>query len=380
MPSSLPTWFMGKKKVLYVLSGIEKSLAFEWIINGLRDDYIFYFLVLGNKKKTPLTDYLDKVDVPYRAFQVRSKVDLLRAFIFNIRLVLSFRPAIIHAHLFEGYLVGIVSGWLCRVPKRIYSRHHSTIHHIYYPKGVKYDMLVNKMATHIVAPSKNVQEVLIKWEKVPQNKIHLIHHGFDLNSFQDIDQERIEAIKNKYKIYDGKPVIGVIARYIHCKGYQYIIPAFRSILNDYPQALLVVANATGDYSSEIEELLSELPESNYREILFENDIAALYQVFDFFLHTPINEHIEAFGQTYVEALAAGIPSVFTISGIAHEFIKDGKNALTVAYESSEQIHSGLIKLIREKELSESIVKYGRSSIDRFELSHMVKSLSGLYDQ
>ncbi len=44
------------------------------------------------------------------------------------------------------------------------------------------------------------------------------------------------------------------------------------------------------------------------------------------MHVTIGKHYEAFGQIYVEALAAGIPSVFTLTGIAPEIIEHEHNA------------------------------------------------------
>ena len=70
----------------------------------------------------------------------------------------------------------------------------------------------------------------------------------------------------------------------------------------------------------IQEAVKELPQNSYCVIPFEKDLFSLYQLFDVYVHTPINPTLEAFGQTYVEALAAGIPSVFTMSGVAPQFV------------------------------------------------------------
>jgi glycosyltransferase involved in cell wall biosynthesis len=125
-------------------------------------------------------------------------------------------------------------------------------------------------------------------------------------------------------------------------------------------------------------MLASLPEHSHISIPFENDLFALYQLFDVYVHTPLNPTIEAFGQTYVEALAAGIPSVFSLSGAAPEFIEHEKNALVVDFEDKEQIYESIGRLLTDKDLSESLIKNGRQDIKRFKLRHMINKLEKLY--
>ena len=59
------------------------------------------------------------------------------------------------------------------------------------------------------------------------------------------------------------------------------------------------------------------------------------------MHVPIDSMSEAFGQTYIEALASRVPSIFTLSGIACEFAKDRVNCLVVPYKDSDSIQLAL---------------------------------------
>jgi glycosyltransferase involved in cell wall biosynthesis len=283
-----------------------------------------------------------------------------------------------HAHMFEAGLIGVTSAWAAGIRKRIYTRHYSTQHHEYAPQGVKYDKLINRFATQIIAISENVRDTLTEMEECPSKKIALIHHGFSLSVFEQIEAARIEYLQKKYDIL-GRPVVGVISRYLHLKGIQYIIPAFKKLLDEFPDAILLLANARGEYKQHIHDMLRELPIKNYKEIDFESDIAALYKCFDIFLHVPINEKIEAFGQIYVEALAAGIPSVFTLSGVATEFIRDNKNALVVDYKNEEQIYQAMKTLLQDQALRGNLIVQGRKDLDKlFTIGRMIDKLEILY--
>src|SRR5262249_19139014 len=156
------------------------------------------------------------------------------------------------------------------------------------------------------------------WEDVPPAKVRLIHHGFDLERFRRPPIALVEALAARYGIAGAWPVIGVVARYVEHKGVHYIVPAFTELLRHYPGAMLVLANARGDFQPVIARQLAELPAGSYVEIAFEDEIAALYALFDLFVHVPVDPWAEGFGQVYVEALAAGVPSVVTASGVAGE--------------------------------------------------------------
>jgi glycosyltransferase involved in cell wall biosynthesis len=189
----------------------------------------------------------------------------------------------------------------------------------------------------------------------------------------------VKILLSKYQLEGKAPIIGVISRYFELKGIQFIIPAFKKLLAVSPNAHLILANATGEYASVIQSFLEGVPGENYTQIRFEGDIAALYQTFDVFIHVPINSHIEAFGQTYVEALAAGVPSVFTLSGVAAEFIEHEKNALVVPFQKADAIYLAMMRLLEDGPLRSRLIEQGKIDVkQQFELAGMMQKLEELY--
>jgi glycosyltransferase involved in cell wall biosynthesis len=370
---------MSRLKILFVISNIDYSLGFDWVsfrLDPNKFEQVYLFL-------NPVPPTLDKIfkerGIETYYLPYHSKKDLPIASFRIWNLIRKLKPAVVHAHLFDACLAALPAAWATGVPKRIYTRHHSTFHHVYHPSAVKYDKLINSLCTDIVAISANVAEVLKDLEKVPEKKIKLVYHGFDLDIFEQPDAEHVTQLRNKLSLNGKGPVIGVISRYTHWKGIQYIIPAFQWLLKKYPDAKLVLANAVGDYQNEIKTMLQTLPPESYVELEFERDVAALYSLFHIFVHVPVDPAAEAFGQTYVEALAAGIPAVFTLSGIAREFIEHGRNAWVVPFENSEAIYNALCGLLDNelgrKELSEK----GREDVRKlFTIDKMISALEELY--
>ena len=366
------------KKVTYIISNINKAFAFEWITERLNKNILLEFILL-NPDTSELENFLRQKRFPVHYIKYTGKKHLPSAILKIFFILKQNKTDIIHTHLLDASLCGIIAGKLAGIKTRIHTRHHSTYHHVYHPHAVKYDKIINKLSTHIIAISENVKNILIEKENVTSNKITLIHHGFDLEKFKNTDEKKVEKLKEKYGIKSSHPIIGVISSYTHWKGIQYIIPAFIQILADYPNAKLILCNAKGEYKNEIQHLLSELPKKNYIEIEFENDLFSLYKIFNLVIHTPIDKHSEAFGQVYVEALAAGIPGIFTLSGIANEFIIDKINALVVAYKNSNDIYLKMIEILKNEELKYFIIQNGSNDVNKlFQLKNMINKLELLY--
>lgn len=370
-----------KQKIIYIISNINKSLAFEWVAQYL--DHAKYDLVfiLLNQSDSVLEKHLQSINVRVYRVHYAGKGNAISAFFKTYAILKKERANVVHAHLIEACLIGLLAAYVAGVKKRIHTRHNSTFHHLFFPRAVWYDKLINFLSTDIVAISDVVKKVLVKQEGVALSKIHMIHHGFVFEDPETISKERVNTLRNKYGLsIQESPVIGVISRFIKWKGIQYIITAFVEVLKKHNNAVLLLANAKGPYEKELHKLLKALPENSYRIIPFEEDVFALYKLMDVFVHVPINYDIEAFGQTYVEALSLEVPSVFTLSGIANEFITDKENALVVDYENSNQIFSAINLLLNDRELAVKLATKGKEHVlDKFDIKNTIKLLQEMYD-
>tara|TARA_B110001450_G_scaffold64533_1_gene61135 strand:- start:39 stop:1157 length:1119 start_codon:yes stop_codon:yes gene_type:complete len=372
---------LSKIKITYIISNIDKAISFEWIVENLNSSKFELSFILLNKSESHLFKWLKKQKINTYAIQHSGKRNYFTSFLKVFLILLKIKPEIVHTHLFDANLIGLTTAKILNIKKRIYTRHHSTYHHDNFPKTVKYDLWANLIATKIVAISKNVETILVEREQINNDKITLIHHGFELKNFQSIKKRDVINLKNKYQINDNEyPVIGVIARYIKWKGIEYIITAFKQILKEFPKAKLILANASGPDEKQIKDLLKQLPKANFIEIKFESNLFALYHLFDIYIHTPINSEIEAYGQTYVEALAAGVPSIFTLSGVANEFIKNGENALVVPYNNSKEIEKSINYLLKKPQKSKELIENGIKSVQQFNLDLFINKLEKLYSK
>lgn len=372
-----------KKKVLTILFNISKAQEHEWFVRFINRDVFDLEFALINAKGSFMHQFLERHNVPCHHFNYNGKKDLPAL---TYRLILLMRKKkydIVHAHLFEGTLAGMLASRLACIKHRITTRHYSDFHHVWFPGAVKYDKFINSLATKIVAISKNVENILLNYEHVNPRKIRLIHHGIDMDDYKPgaVDVERINKLRDKYGILPEQPVVGVISRFIELKGLQYLIPAFKDVLETHPNAVLILANASGSYKTEVINLLKDIDESRYRLIVFENDIAALYKLFSCFVHIPITASAEAFGQIYLEALASEIPSVFSLSGVAPEFAVDKENCLVVPFKNREKVAEAIQFILDKGPALEQMVRNGYKTIEtRFDVRTKIHKLEQLYSE
>jgi glycosyltransferase involved in cell wall biosynthesis len=371
-----------KIRVCHVLSDVDQSHLIEThgeMMDKARYDIGFVFL---GKRRPQLFDFFRERNYFVRFFEFNgAKSELPRA-VFRLRKVFKeFQPDIVHTHLVEASLTGLIAAKTLGIKRRIHTRHHGVEAHTYYPRGVYYDKIINRLSKKIIAISRIVADALTNLEKVAPEKVTTIPHGFDLENFTASEQ-KVQELKQKYELENHYPVIGSIARFIHWKGVQNTIPAFVKILEKYPHAKLVLANATGPYKEEIHALLkNSLDEKRYVVIEFERSVFALYKTFDAFVHVPVNRDFEAFGQVFIESLAMEVPSVFSLAGVANDFIKDKENALVVPYDDAEAIAKSLNLILGDEELRRKIVKKGREDVWRmFHQTRFGAQLDALYTE
>ena len=360
--------------ITYIISDINKAVFFEHTALRLRERGIEVSWILINSEENDFDIFLKKHHFKIAYLNASSPLKAFPTILSCVKILKNWNTDIIHCHLGLASWIGLWAGLFAGVRKRIFTRHSGKLLHWSY-KEAFIDQIQNRLATDIVAISKNIEDLLMS-QGASSKKIHLIHHGFDLERMKQYDFNEVARIKSFYNPLSKYPIVGVVARWIELKGIQYIIPAFKRLLIKYPNAKLCLFNAseTAEYAPILLPMLQELPRESYEYIAFESNVYDLYSLFDIYVHTPVDPYCEAFGQTYVEALAAGVPSIFSLSGVAREFAMDEPLATIVPFRDSEAIYRAMIALIKNKPKNEIKTPF----FSNFELRNYIQKLIELY--
>jgi glycosyltransferase involved in cell wall biosynthesis len=74
-----------------------------------------------------------------------------------------------------------------------------------------------------------------------------------------------------------------------------------------------------------------------------------------------------------------VPSVFTLSGIAREFVEDGVNARVVPYQDAAAIAHAIQDLLQQATLRERVTAQGYADVtQRFGMPAMIERLDAAY--
>lgn len=157
-------------------------------------------------------------------------------------------------------------------------------------------------------------------------KIAVIQRGIDLNKYAraDIKPDRIEAMKQRWRVEDKVPLILMPARLTRWKGQPVLIKAL-SILKSqgFSFRCILAGSSQGrkDYVQELARLIQTYDLD--KEIQIDEqcpDLPAGYVLAHMVIHASTDP--EAFGRVIVEAQAMGVPVIASNIGAPREIIVD----------------------------------------------------------
>jgi glycosyltransferase involved in cell wall biosynthesis len=368
-----------RTKLTFVFTHHIRWVPFELTAKLINKDiFDVDYVILG--ASDPMIEFLKANNIPVATTAFNDYKNTPEAVKFVYDHLIKRQSEIVQTHWFAGSLVGLQAAYYAKVPVRIFHREHPPLQY-YNRHSPSKHQLIWDCATHFISVTETSKSGMIE-DGIASEKIKVIPTGFNVDEFRDIDSARVDRLRSKYlsskQLKQRQPVIGVAARYVRWKGVEYVIQAFKKVLEKHPNALLILsgthidrsevfhqlASASGDeiVSPQYNDALSimqctdTLPEESYIEIPFEEDLYALFRMFDVFVHTPIDGIQETFGQVYVEAMLSRVPSVVTLSGSARDHAVHRENAWVVDYQNSDQIAEGILTLLADHDLRESIVQ------------------------
>lgn len=199
--------------------------------------------------------------------------------------------------------------------------------HLALRRKIKY---LSTLSIHWVAISRWMKARAISSSVLKQKSISLIFSGIDCNTFKIVDNVKARDFFNFP--YDTKIIIiGAVNLREECKGFQYVINTLNKIDKEY----LVVTFGDGNI------IQDEIPQKviNLGYINNGSDLANLYNSADIFLAPS---KAEAFGKTFAEAQACGLPVVcFDETGPA-DIIEHLKTGYLASFKDEGDLLNGLL--------------------------------------
>lgn len=193
----------------------------------------------------------------------------------------------------------------------------------------------------IIANSKMVKNDILKHYLIPDEKIHVLYNGVDLQRFQPVGTKQKEDLKNFSRIKENHVILFAGGDFKR-KGLDVLLKAVA--LLDIKDVKLIVAGRgdTARYSLLAGQLGIE------KNVLFrgaEQEMEKLYGVSDVFVLPTI---YDPFSNATLEAMASGVPVITTSFNGASELIENGVQGFVIDDPLNESLFAENISTVLRK--------------------------------
>ncbi len=303
----------------------------------------------------PIINRLDKINYLLNIPRIR-------------KAVLDFQPDVLHAHYISSYgLVGsllnfhpfIISVW----GSDIFDFPQKSFLHKY---TIKYAL--NK--ADFILSTSNIMALEVK--KYTEKEIYVTPFGVDCERFKPMPE-----LKPKDKI-----IIGTIKALKPKYGIEYLIRAFKTLVDKYPYLPLELwIGGEGYLKNELEKLTYSLDigdKVKFLGFIPHDEVPKYFSMFTVFVSVSESE---SFGVAVLEAEACGIPVVVSNVGGLPEVVKDGETGFIVPPRDPEATVNAIEKILSSEELYRKLSSNARDFVlENYDWKENFKLITEVYQK
>lgn len=220
---------------------------------------------------------------------------------------------------------------------------------------------LNRMLTRItdafIGVAAGHGQHLVAVEKFPTEKVHVITNGVDTDLFHPMPAP--EPLLHELRVTADTPIAGIVAALRPEKNHELLLRAMRLVVNELPQARLLVVG-DGPRRSHLEAQVKKLGLEHSVQLLgSRSDIAGLLSVMRVFVLTS---HNEANPVSILEAMASGKPVVATRVGSIAETVLDRETGFLAPPGDARRVARHLVHLLRKPQLAQRMGQRGREAV------------------
>jgi phosphatidyl-myo-inositol dimannoside synthase len=176
------------------------------------------------------------------------------------------------------------------------------------------------------------------------------------------------AVRERYQLGEGRWLLSV-ARLSRHKGIDTALKALSLLRDQYPDLRYAVVGSGEELESLADQarLLGVGDRVRFLTEVPDRDLPAIYNCAEVYLGVSrlMEQRVEGFGISIVEASACGIPVVAGRSGGIPEAVRDGKTGLLVDAERADAVSDALRVLLGDPALRARLGGAGRRAVETY---------------
>jgi glycosyltransferase involved in cell wall biosynthesis len=307
-------------------------------------------------------------------------------------IIKEFKPDIVHTHASKAGTLGRLAAASCGV-KVIVHTFHGHVFHSYFGKAKtefykNIERYLAKKSSKIIAISNRQKEELTIEHKICNpDKVVVVPLGFDLDRFQQNQQEKRAVFRNYYNLANDEIAIGIIGRLVPVKGHALFLESLKNVLDSTNKKVRAFIIGDGDDRAIVEAKATALG------IMFTNehspaakapltftswikDIDGALAGLDIVALTSLNEGTPV---SLIEAQAANKPIVTTNVGGIRNVVLENETSFLIESRDAEVFGAKLQLLAEDDALRLKMGARGWEHVkDTFHYKRLVTDIDALY--
>ena len=356
-----------KRKVLIVLPELEtgggQRLALSIAHRIDPEDAQIRALVLYPRRGNILEKLADEWQLDVQYLQKKKGADL-GCIVQIYRAIRQFQPDVIHAHLrVMPYL--LLPMCLSKTRLRYYTVHNLADKDA---RGIKRRIL--RFAFHHcdvqpVAISDLCRRSVSNVYGIPEQKIHCIYVGIDINRF---------ARPEEYE-FKGRFRFAAAGRLTGQKNYPLMLGAFADIHRRFPDTELIIMG-DGELRESLEKQCETAGISD--SVLFTGNIPDVERYLWDAQAYLMSSDYEGLPQSVEEAMAAGLPIISTKAGGVVDIVEDGKNGILVDCGDQAGLTAAMERLLLSPKLCRQFSDHSAALAQKYSIEACARQYKELY--
>ena len=285
----------------------------------------------------------------------------LRALFGLVRLMRTWRPAIVHTHTAKAGLLGRLAARAARVPTVVHTFHGHVLRGYFSPPREalfrRLEGFLARAADALVAVSESVKRDLVELRVAPERKIRVIPLGLELAALAGTLPRG--TLRGEAGIPDAAPLVGIVGRLVPIKDVPTFLAAAKRVRERRPDARFAVVG-DGEERTALEQQSAALGLTGALHFFgWRRDLAAVYGDLDVVVNASRNEGTPV---ALIEALAAARPVVATAVGGTPDLIGHDERGLLVPAGEPEALAAAVVDALEGSEAARRRALAGREHV------------------
>ena len=308
------------------------------------------------------------------------------------KIIRDFKPDIVHTHAAKPGALGRLAAAALNIPAIVHT-YHGHVFHSYF-NSLKTNFFINterylgRKSDAIIAISDQQKKELSEEFKIaPPEKFKVIPLGFNLDKFQENQEEKRQQFRTEFGLADDEIAIGIIGRLVPVKNHYLFLKGIAYVLQHTTKKVKAFIVGDGEVRNDLENVAREVnipfttqnDASHPHPLVFtswRSDVDVINAGLDIITLTSFNEGTPV---SLIEAQAANKPIVSTKVGGIQDIVVEGQTALLSAIEDTDAFCRNLLQLVEDDTLREKLgCNSSHMVMQRFSYQRLMNDMAQLY--